>query len=329
MIKTSKIFRARYLKRGSPAALIGARIGQAILAMLGASVLIWTLVPLAPGDPAMRVLQARGVENPRPVEIEATREELNLDQPRLVQYFAWLANAVRGDLSVSYQSGKSVSREIGERLPATILLAAVALVFSIVLSLSAALLSAAFVGRFPDKIVQLLTQAGAATPSFLLGLLVLQFVVVGFGWGTVVSSSSLSDVWLPALCLSIGRASDWAQFLRANLLEALNARFTLTAIARGATSWRVLWRYALPNALVPFLTVVGIGTGALLGGAAIVETVFSWNGIGSYAVQAIAARDLPVVQGFVLVGTLAYIGASLLVDLISAMVDPRLRAEKI
>ncbi len=296
--------------------------------MLGASVLIWALLPLAGGDPATRVLQARGVENPGALEIEATRRELNLDEPRVIQYFTWLGRAVRGDLSISFQSGRPVAEEIAKRFPATALLAVVALIFSIVLSVSAALISAAFYDKSPDNIIRFLTQAGAAMPPFLLGLLVLQFVVVGFGWGKVVSGSSVADAVLPALCLAVGRASDWTQILRANLLEALEARYTLVARARGATRWRVLLRYALPNALLPFLTVVGVGIGSLFGGAVIVETVFSWNGIGSYAVGAIGARDLPVVQGFVVVATLIYVVSSLLVDALAEFIDPRLREAK-
>lgn len=325
---TIKTGGARYFQRGSLLSSLFTRLAQAVLAMLGASVLIWALLPLAGGDTATRILQARGVENPSAIEIEAIRRELNLDEPLVNQYFIWLGRAMRGDLSVSYQSGKSVSQEIANRFPATALLALVALFFSIVLSLSAALLSAAFEERFPDKIIRVLTQAGAAMPSFLLGLLVLQFVVVGFGWGKVISGSSLSDVWLPALCLAVGRAAEWTQILRANLLEALNARFALVAKARGASRWRILWRYALPNALIPFLTVIGVGVGSLLGGAAIIETVFSWNGVGSYAVSAIAARDLPVVQGFVALSTLIYVAASFFVDTIAALLDPRLRETK-
>ncbi len=304
------------------------KLAQAVLAMLGASVLVWLLVPLAPGDTATRVLQARGVENPRPVEIVAVREELQLDRPLITQYFIWLNRAVRGDLSVSYESGKPVLEEFAARLPATVLLATVALVLAILLALSGAVASAAFYEKFPDHAIQFATQAGAAMPAFLLALLLLQFVVVAFGFGNVIAKDSFSDVWLPAVCLAIGRAADWTQILRANLLEALNARFVLTAKARGASRGRILLLYALPNALLPFLTVIGIGIGGLLGGAAIVETVFSWNGIGSYAVSAIAARDLPVVQGFVVVSTLIYIVSSFAVDLIGASIDPRLRESK-
>jgi ABC-type dipeptide/oligopeptide/nickel transport system permease component len=326
LINTKAAFQhAWHGRRGGFPVLIGLRLIQASLAMLGASILVWALLPLAPGDPALRTLQARGVENPRPAEIAAVRDELQLDRPAVVQYFGWLGRAVRGDLSISYQSGRPVSGEIGRRLPATALLAGVALVFSTLLAVVAALTGAAFYGKLPDKIVRLLTQAGAACPSFLLGLLALQFIVVGSGWGRVVSGDSLHDVWLPALCLSVGRASDWAQLLRANLLEALGAHYTVVATARGATRVRVLVRYALPNALLPFLTVVGVGVGSLLGGAAIIEAVFTYPGIGSYAVAAITARDLPVAQGFVVVSTLVYVAANFLVDVTSALIDPRLR----
>lgn len=311
--------------KSSLSRLLLERVGQAILALFGASLLIWALLPLAAGDVAERVLQARGVENPSRTEISAVREELGLDRPLLNQYSSWLSGAVRGDLSVSYQTGKPVARELAERFPATLLLAFVALFLSVLLSLTGAVLSVVFHGEILDQAIQMLTQAGAAIPPFLLGLLLLQFIVVAFGFGTVVSASSLSDVWLPALCLATGRAAEWTQILRANLLEALNARFTLVATARGASRWRVLLFYALPNALLPFLTVVGVGIGGLLGGAAIIETVFSWRGIGSYAVQAIAARDLPAVQGFVALSTLTFIVASLIVDIAGALIDPRLR----
>ena len=165
-------------------------------------------------------------------------------------------------------------------------------------------------------------------PSFLLGLLILQYVVVGYGFGSVVSTVSISGAFFPAFCLAAARFGSWTQVLRANLLEALNSRYALVAKARGASNRRILWRYALPNALLPFLTIVGVGVGSLLGGAAIVETVFSWNGVGSLAVQAVAARDLPVVQGFVIFATLIYIFANLAVDLFALWLDPRLRERR-
>lgn len=299
-------------------------LGQALLAMFGASILIWGLLPLAPGDTAERILQSRGVQEPSPAEIAAVREELNLDRPLPVQYLEWLQKAVRGDFSLSYRTRQPVFDEIVRRLPATVLLAFVSFVLAIILSLSLSLTSVYFADKFPDKIIQFLTQIGAATPSFLLGLLLLQFVVVGFGIGKVISSNSLADVWLPAICLALGRAADWTQILRANLLEKMSLPFSFVAEARGATRWRVLWRYALPNAFLPFLTVVGVGIGSLLGGAAIVETVFSWNGIGAMAVEAVAARDLPLVQGFVVFVTLIYVTVNFSIDVFSTIFDPRI-----
>jgi ABC-type dipeptide/oligopeptide/nickel transport system permease component len=301
------------------------RIAQMLLTLLGASVVIWLLLPLAPGDPALRTLQAMGIENPREAEVQAMRRELQLDRSLPQQYLHWLRRALGGDLSVSWQSGKPVVQELSKRLPATTLLASVTLLLAIGLALSLALCSAAFPDRWPDRVAQLLSQLGASLPAFLLGLLLLQFVVIEAGIGRVVASGTLQDVWLPALCLATGRAADWAQLLRAGLLDAMQARFILVAAARGASKFRLLFRYALPNALLPFLSVVGTGIGYLLGGVAIIEAVFTWPGLGSYVVSAIAARDLPIIQGFVIFSTLTFVVATFLTDVISALIDPRVR----
>lgn len=308
--------------------LIVGRIGQAVLGVFGVSILVWALLPLASGDTAERVLKARGVENPTTLEIAGVENEFGLDRPLTVQYFTWISKAMLGDFSVSYQSKRPVLREISERLPATILLASIALLMSLLFSVSAAIASVSFHEKFPDRIIQFLTQASSAVPSFLLGLLILQFVVVGYGFGNVISNVSLSGAIFPAFCLAWTRFGTWTQILRANLLDAVNSRYALVAKARGASDSRILWRYALPNAILPFLTIVGVGIGSLLGGAAIIETVFSWNGIGSYAVQAVAARDLPVVQAFVIFVTLIYIAANLAVDIIALRLNPQFRAVK-
>lgn len=306
--------------------LILGRIVQAVLAVLGVSVLVWSLIPLASGDTAERVLKARGVENPTDVEIKAVREEFGLDRPLLAQYFAWSSKALTGDFSHSFQTKRPVIDELVERLPATVLLAAIALFMSLFFSISAALISAAYFEKPPDRLIRFLTQTSSAVPSFLLGLLILQFLVVGYGMGNVITEFSISGAIFPAFCLAWARFGTWTQILRTNLIEAGFSRYALVAKARGATDARILWRYALPNAVLPFLTVVGIGIGSLLGGAAIIETVFSWNGIGSRVVEAVVARDLPVIQGFVIFTTLIYIAANLAVDLLSLRIDPRLKA---
>lgn len=306
--------------------VIGGRVLQALLTILGASVVIWALLPLAPGDPALRLLQARGVQDPQMQEIAAVRQEWGLDQPLHLQYVRWLSRAVRGDLSTSYQTGRPVLAELGKRLPVTLRLTGLALVIALTLSVIGALVGTAYWERWPDQLLRFLTQIGASTPSFLIGLLALQYIVVGLGIGQVLSGGETRLILLPALTLAVGRTADWSQLLRANLLDAIGANYTFVAAARGATKVRVLVRYALPNAALPFFTAVGVGIGGLIGGAAIVEAVFTWPGIGSYVLAAISARDFPVVQGFVVISVLAYVVASLLVDLGSVLLDPRIRA---
>ncbi len=299
------------------------RATQALLTLFGASVLVWALVPLAPGDPASRVLSARGLAHPKPAEIAAVRAELDLDRPLAPRYFRWLRRAVRGDLSDSYRSGRPVAAEIGTRLPATALLAGLALAIALVVAVGAALLGAAFRGRWPDELLRGTMLLFAALPAFLVGVLLLEVVVVGGGYGSVVSDGSVRTALLPALCLAIAIAPAWARLLRAGLLEALTAPYVLVASARGASPARQLLVHALPNAALPFITSVGMSVSAVLGGAAIVETVFTWPGIGRYAVEAIGARDLPVIQGFTLMAVLLYVATSLLVDVIGARIDPR------
>jgi len=324
-LQINRINRTNKGSVGAVAASLFKRCAQILLTLLGASVLIWAMLPLAPGDPALRTLQALGLENPREAEVQAMRRELRLDRPLWRQYGAWLARAMRGDLSVSWQSGRPVRDELVKRLPATARLAFVTLLMALALALALALVGAAFAGGWPDRAMKLLTQLGASAPAFLLGLLLLQFVVPRSGVGRVLSSGTMADVWLPAFCLAIGRASDWAQLLRAGLIEALGARYTLVAAARGASKLRLLARYALPNALLPFLSAVGTGVGYLLGGVAIIEAVFTWPGLGGYVISAITARDLPVIQGFVIFSALTFVAATMLTDVASAMIDPRLR----
>ncbi len=308
--------------------VVAARLGQGLAAALGASVLVWALLPLAPGDPARRVLQARGIGDPQPVEIEAARVELGLDQPLPVQYARWLGRAVRGDLSESYESGQPVLEELRTRLPATALLAVTAIAIAGLGALPAALLAAAYRGRWPDALLRGLSLVGAALPAFLVGLFALQVVVLGRGWGRALSDGSPGQVWLPALVLALARIADWSRLLRASLLESLESGFILVSVARGARRLRVLVRHALPNALLPFLTAVGVGVGALLGGTPIVEAVFTWPGIGSYVVSAINARDLPVIQGFAALAAMAYVATSVAVDVLGGLLDPRTRKAK-
>ncbi|WP_425051765.1 ABC transporter permease [Psychromarinibacter sp. S121] len=302
------------------------RIAQAVLTALAASLLVWAMLPLAPGDPAYRILKARAPQHePLPAEIEQMREDIGLDRPLPVQYASWLGKVVQGDLSVSWRSGRPVAEEISKRLPATLTLLGLALVISVGCALALALISARFRDRWPDRAIRAFSQIGAALPTFLFALLALQYIVVNAGVGKVLSGGALAYAVLPALIIGVDRAAGWTQLMRASLIEVMDSGFAHVARARGAGETRILLRHGLPNALLPFLTAIGVSVGALLGGAPIIEAVFTWPGLGSYALEALSARDFPVVQAFVLVSALMYVAAALLVDLAAMAIDPRLR----
>ncbi|MFM7535734.1 MAG: ABC transporter permease [Acidimicrobiales bacterium] len=317
---------ARHARRGGGLpGFVARRLLQALAAGIGASVVVWALLPLAPGDPAERVLRSRGVAEPTQEEIQATRAALGLDRPLIEQYGSWLGRAVRGDFSESYQTRKPVFGEIADRLPATLLLAVTATLLAIAVAVPAALIAAAFHGRWPDGLLRGFSLLGAGVPAFLLGLLVLYLVVLRLGLGQVLADGKLSQVWLPAAVLAFARAAEWSRLLRAGLLDALSSGYAAVATARGAGRTRVLVVHALPNASIPFLTTVGVGFGALVGGAPIIETVFSWPGVGNYVVGAINSRDMPVIQTFTALAAVVYVATSVLVDVTVAALHPQSR----
>ncbi|WP_208325932.1 ABC transporter permease [Amycolatopsis arida] len=301
------------------------RVGQAALTLLVASVAVWTLLDRTPGDPAQRVLSARGITEPDPALVAATRAELGLDHPLPVRFGQWLLGALRGDLGVSWRTGRPVAEEFATRLPATLTLTAVALLIAVGLAMVLGLVAAAAPRRWPDTVSRVVSLGMLAVPGFLLGVLLLDVVVVRLGAGRVISDGTLATVGLPALTLALTSAGVWARVLRAAVLEARSAPFLHVSAARGATPRRRLVVHVLPHALPPFLTVVGLSTAAFLGGAPIVETVFTWPGLGRYVVESIHARDMPAVAGFTLLAVVAYVVVSLAVDVLLRRIDPRSR----
>ncbi|RFS80965.1 ABC transporter permease [Actinomadura spongiicola] len=301
------------------------RAGQALATALLASLVVWALLPFAPGDPAARYLEARHVTAPTAEQLAQARADLGLDRSPPEQYARWLGGVVRGDLGESARSGVPVTRVITERVPATLRLTVATVLLALVVSVPLALAGAAFPGRWPDAVGRAVALLGAASPSFVVGLLLIEFVVVRWGVGSVVSTGGWSQVWFPALALALYPIARWSRLLRAGLLEALRSDHVTVATARGASRARVLLVHALPNAAVPSITVLAMTIGFLLGGVAIVENVFSWPGLGREIVLAVTARDLPVVQGFALVMAVVWVAVSLLADVVTALVDPRLR----
>lgn len=301
------------------------RIGQALVTLSGAGLLVFGMLAVTPGDPARRVLEARGITEPSPAAVAAVRDELRLDDPLVVRFGRWAAGVVTGDLGVSWQTGRPVVEEFASRLPATLRLTAAALALAVVLALVLGAVAAAAPGRWPDVVVRGAALAMLVVPGFVLGVVLLDVLVVRAGLGRVIADGTWATVFLPALTLALAPAASWSRVLRTSLLEAASAPYLRVSAARGAGRGRLLGVHQLPNAAPPFLTMIGLGAAALIGGATIVESVFTWPGVGRYTVEAINARDMPVVVGFTLIAVVGYVVTSLVLDLVSAALDPRLR----
>lgn len=308
--------------------VVATRLTYALATLWVTSVLVWALLLLAPGDPARTVLAARGIADPSPALVTATRHQLGLEGSVIPRYWHWLTEAIHGNFGTSWQTGHPVMTDFASLLPATARLAFVAMLISIALAFLMGLSAGALPHSWLDKLVRAVTLLMIVTPGFVIGLFVLNVLVVHLNVGVVIADGSWSTVGWPALTLAVGSAAYWARVLRASVLEARSASYLRVSAARGASPLRQLLTHVMPNALPPFLTVIGLGAAALLGGAPIAETVYSWPGVGQYTVRAIDARDLPVVVAYTMIAVATYVIVSLLIDLLLIAIDPRLRTPR-
>lgn len=301
------------------------RLAQSVATLLGGAVITFVMLAASPGDPAARLLVAQGQESITGEQILAEQQRLGLDQPLPTQLWHYLTGLVRGDLGESWSTGRPVVVELGQRLPATLCLAGAALLIAVAASLALGLLAAWGADQWPDRFARVFSLVLLVVPSFMVGIVVLDLVVVRLGAGSVIADGTWRTVLLPALTLGLGAAAGWSRVLRATLLEARSAPFLSVSRARGASESRQLLVHQLPNALPPYLTIVGIEVAVLLGGAPIVESIYSWPGVGRFTVTAVEGRDMPVVVGFAMVAIVLFVVSSLLVDLVNAVIDPRRR----
>jgi len=298
-----------------------ARLGAAILVVFGVCTLVFALVHLVPGDPVAALLG----EGARPSDQAALRRALGLDRPLCEQYLGYLGDLARLDLGQSFQYQRPVSDLLAERLPATVQLAAAALALALALAIPLGVLAAHHRGRALDTWAMGFSLLGAAIPNFWLGPLLILVFSLHLGWTPVSGREGLASLVLPAITLGTGLTAILARMVRSGVLEVLSEEYIRTARAKGLTPRAVLLRHALPNAWLPVLTLIGLQLGGLLGGAVITETLFAWPGVGSMLIEAIQNRDYPVVQAGVLVISLAYVLVNTLIDLVYALVDPRIR----
>ncbi len=285
--------------------------------------LVFLLVHIVPGDPVQQMLG----EGARAGDLMQLRHSLGLDVPIATQYKHYLSGIVRGDLGDSFRFQQPVTRVILAHYPATLQLAVVALLVCAAIGIPAGLLAAARRGTSTDHAVGLFTLFGLSVPNFALGpVLILVFSVI-FGWLPVSGRGGPAHLILPAVTLGAALAAILTRMVRTSVIEELSSDYVRTARAKGLSPSAVLFRHAFRNALIPILTILGLQFGTLLAGTIVTETIFSWPGIGRLAVQAISARDYPLLQGCILLIAFSYVVVNLLTDVLCAFVDPRVRLE--
>jgi peptide/nickel transport system permease protein len=297
-----------------------ARLLQGLLVAWGVSTLVFLLLRLS-GDPTLLMVPPGA-----PAEaIERLRHELGFDRPLLIQYLSFLADLLRGDVGASLVQSRPALQIVLERFPATLRLAGAALVLALLVALPAGIAAAAFRGTWIERASLLLALLGQAIPPFWLGLMLILFLSVRLQ----LLPSSGAETWqhlvLPALTLASLSMAGITRMTRLAFLEELDREYVRTARAKGVSRPRIIMAHLLRNAAIPILTLVSLDIANLLGGAVVTETIFAWPGVGRLAIEAIQARDYPVVQAVVLVGTGAFVVSSILADLLYSVVDPRIR----
>jgi len=308
-------------KNGAVLRFVARRVALTIPVLLGVATLVFALIHLIPGDPAQAML---GEAAPQ-ADVDALRRQLGLDRPLLVQYGDFLAGAITGDLGTSLRTGTPVSAQIAERLPATFELALAAMLVALALALPLGIAAATWRGTIVDRAAMTVALAGMSIPNFWLGPLLAIVFAVELGWLPVSGRGGVEHLVLPALSLGLALAAMLARMTRASLLEELREPYVLAARARGVSRMRAVMAHAFRNSLIPVVTIVGLQFGAVLTGAVITETIFSWPGIGRLLIQSIGFRDYPLVQGCILLIAVTYVAVNLLTDLAYGFLDPRIR----
>jgi len=299
------------------------RLVLTIPVLLGVATLVFSLIHLIPGDPAQAML---GEAAPQ-ADVEELRHRLGLDRPLIEQYGVFLRGLAKGDLGTSLRTGLPVTGQIVERMPATIELAAAAMLVAIAFAIPLGIIAAVRRGTAVDHAAMTLSLAGVSVPNFWLGPLLAIIFAVELGWLPVSGRGTWAHLVLPAISLGAALAAILARMTRATMLEELREPYVQAARARGVSRLRAVLRHAFRNSLIPVVTLLGLQFGAVLTGAVITETIFAWPGIGRLLIQSIGFRDYPLVQGCILLIALTYVGVNLLTDVIYGVLDPRIRYE--
>jgi peptide/nickel transport system permease protein len=291
--------------------------------ILGMTFVIFIAVHLIPGDPVSYIISDMPYASPQ--LIAQLRTQLGLDKPLYEQYLSWLVNVLQGDWGISFRTFRPIIAEVAERYPNTLELAAAAMIAAALIGIPAGIVAAVKQNSHLDYLCMTLSLFGVSMPSFWLGIMFILIFSVQLRLLPTSGTGSLAALIMPALTLGLIRAGSIARITRSGMLEVLRQDYIRTARAKGLTERVVVYRHALKNTLITLLTLTGMQFGFMLGGAVIVETVFAWPGIGRLAIVAIQTRDLPMLQGCMLVLTTLFVSINLLVDIIYAFIDPRIK----
>ncbi|BBY89866.1 ABC transporter permease [Mycolicibacterium tokaiense] len=305
------------------------RLLYTVIVLFGVLVVVFALVHLVPGDPVRIALGTRY----SPEAYEALRSASGLDRPLIEQFFSYIGSALTGDLGVSFRNGDPVTLTLLDRLPATVSLAVVGIIFALAFAVPAGIYSALHEGKLSDAIVRVTSQFGVSVPDFWMGILLIALFSTTLGWLPTSGyrpllgdpAGWLQHIILPALTVGVVAGAIMARYIRSAVLEVASSGYVRTARSKGLAPSVITQRHIVRNALVPVLTITGIQLATILGGVIVVEVVFAWPGLGRLVFNAVAARDYPVIQGAVLLIAALFLLINLVVDALYAVVDPRIR----
>ena len=300
------------------------RFLQLIPVLIGITFLSFAMMRAAGSDAITELYGDKGAVSQE--IIDAKRAELGLDKPFLVQYLAWVGGMMRGDMGVSYISGKDVFQTFISKLPATLLLTALSIAMTVVISIPLGVLTAVRHDKLTDYVLRFFSFVGNSLPNFFVALLLMQIFSIKLRILPVISKGlSIQGAMLPTLTLAIAMSAKYMRQVRAAVLEELNKDYVIGAKARGVRSSVILWKIVLKSSMLTIITLLALSIGSLLGGTAIIESIFMWDGVGKLAVDAITMRDYPMIQAYVVWMAIIYVLVNLITDLLYHALDPRIR----
>ncbi len=299
------------------------RLGMMVIVVLGISFIVFTIMNLTPGNAAQLILG----QSASPEQVAKLEAELGLNEPFFVRYFEYIVDMFQGEFGNSYQTKLPVFEEILSRFPTTLTLAAVAMFFATLIGVPVGVISAVRQYSFVDAVSTVAALIFASIPSFVLGLVLMLVFALNLHWLPATGLQDISGYILPAVTLSTGTMATLVRMTRSTMLEVLKQDYIRTARAKGAEEKSVILKHSLRNALLPIITVIGVDFGYLLAGTVVIESVFAISGIGSLLITSIRMKDTPVVMAAIMFVTIAYSLVNLLVDIIYAYIDPRIKSQ--